>query len=335
MRAILLAAGRGSRLGPLAEHIPKALLECGGQTLIERTIKSYTESGIDDIIVGVGWKGHKVRKHIEQAFHNEAIRIVDVPNYMHGPLQTLVTSLESNNEPCIIGPADSIIDSSILLELIESYKQQSNDLIIAVDREASHGTDVYINESGDVSGLGSKKVGKYLGKSAMLVVTSSNFLDLCKDALAGGMQTIASVINHAIELELSINHAGVTGEWFDIDSIRDLLEANRYVLQRIDDTLENCIFIPTNDTLEIGENLVLDSGIHIGAGVRIKGPSIISADCHIGENVLIGPNVCLGINSFASVGCSISESIVLRSSRIKSGVILSNVIIHGNQIFQV
>ena len=314
--------------------MPKALLECGGQTLIERTLKSYTESGIDDITVGVGWKGHDVRKHIEQAFHNEAIRIIDVPNYMHGPLQTLVTCLESHNEPCIIGPVDSIIDSSIILELVESYKLQSNDLVIAVDREASHGTDVYINESGSVSGLGSKKIGKYLGKSAMLVVTSSKFLDLCKDALAGGMQTIASVINHAIELELSIFHDGATGEWFDIDSIRDLLDANRSLLQRIEDNIENCIFIPANDTLEIGESLVLDSGIHVGDGVRIIGPSIISAGCHIGKNVLIGPNASIGMNSHVSVGCSISESIMLRSSQIKSGVTLSNVVVYENQIFQ-
>ncbi|MHA1638475.1 MAG: NTP transferase domain-containing protein, partial [Candidatus Thorarchaeota archaeon] len=173
MRAIILAAGRGSRIGPLTKHIPKALLECGGQTLIERTINSYIESGIDNITVGVGWNGHEVRKHIEQAFPNETIRIIDVPNYMHGPLQTLFTSLESNNEPCIIGPVDSLVDSHIISELMESYKLQSSDLVIAIDVEAARGTDVYINESRCISGLGSKKDGKYLGKSVMLVAASS------------------------------------------------------------------------------------------------------------------------------------------------------------------
>ena len=168
----------------------------------------------------------------------------------------------------------------------------------------------------------------------MLVAASPKFLELCKDDLADGMQTIASVINHAIELGLNINYAGVTGDWFDIDSIRELLEANRSVLLRTEDNLEKCIFIPTNDILEIGESLVLESGIHLGEGVRIAGPSIISAGCHIEKNVMIGPYASIGMNSFVSVGCSISESIVLRSSRIKSSVTLSNVIVYENQIFQ-
>ena len=140
MRAIILAAGRGSRIGPLTKHIPKALLECAGQTLIERTIKAYAESGIDDITVGVGWNGQKIKEHIEQAFPDEAIRIVDIPNYTHGPLQTLITSLESNNGPCIIGPVDSLIDSGIvdsfgIMELMVfleerfSVKMSGNDLL--------------------------------------------------------------------------------------------------------------------------------------------------------------------------------------------------------------
>lgn len=334
MRAIILAAGRGSRIGPLTEHIPKALLECGGQTLIERTIKTYIESGIEDITVGVGWKGHEVRDHIEQSFHTEAIRTVDVPNYMHGPLQTLVTSLESNNEPCLIGPVDSIMDSSIIMGLLESQKLQHSDLVIAIDRESSHGTDVFIDESGNITGVGIKRSGSYLGKSALLILVSQRFLELCADDLKKGEQKIASVINHAIEQGLSVVHAEITGEWFDIDSITDLLKANQSVLGRLEDPPENCVFIPEGDTLEIGNDLALDNDIHLKTGVHIIGTVVISAGCVIEDNSVIGPYVSLGSNSSVSAGCSIKESVIFNSARIKPGVSLSKVVVHGNEIYQ-
>ena len=47
MRAILLAAGRGTRLGPLGAGRPKCLLRLGGRTLIERLIDGLGAAGMD------------------------------------------------------------------------------------------------------------------------------------------------------------------------------------------------------------------------------------------------------------------------------------------------
>lgn len=53
MKAMLFAAGLGTRLKPLTDNKPKALVEIGGITLLERCIRQLDRSGISDIVVNV------------------------------------------------------------------------------------------------------------------------------------------------------------------------------------------------------------------------------------------------------------------------------------------
>jgi MurNAc alpha-1-phosphate uridylyltransferase len=51
MKAMLLAAGRGERMRPLTDHIPKPLLRIGGQTLIERHLQALAQAGIQEVVI--------------------------------------------------------------------------------------------------------------------------------------------------------------------------------------------------------------------------------------------------------------------------------------------
>ncbi len=62
MRAIILAAGKGSRLNGTSEETPKCLVKLGGTTLIERQIATLQDAGIDDIAIVVGCQAEKVRR---------------------------------------------------------------------------------------------------------------------------------------------------------------------------------------------------------------------------------------------------------------------------------
>jgi choline kinase len=61
MRAIILAAGKGSRLNGVAGNLPKCLVNVGGMTLIERQIQALRSSGVDDIVIVVGHGAGDVR----------------------------------------------------------------------------------------------------------------------------------------------------------------------------------------------------------------------------------------------------------------------------------
>jgi MurNAc alpha-1-phosphate uridylyltransferase len=58
MRAMILAAGRGERLRPLTDSIPKPLIEVGGKSLIEYHIQALAQAGFREIVINQGHLGH-------------------------------------------------------------------------------------------------------------------------------------------------------------------------------------------------------------------------------------------------------------------------------------
>ena len=62
MRAMILAAGRGERLRPLTDRLPKPLLEAGGHRLIEYHLAALAQHGISEIVVNLSWLGERIRE---------------------------------------------------------------------------------------------------------------------------------------------------------------------------------------------------------------------------------------------------------------------------------
>lgn len=62
MRAMILAAGRGERMGELTSATPKPLLRAGGKFLIEHVIGHLKKAGISDIVINVAYLGDQIRQ---------------------------------------------------------------------------------------------------------------------------------------------------------------------------------------------------------------------------------------------------------------------------------
>ena len=60
MKAMILAAGRGERMGVLTDRVPKPLLEAGGRPLIEHQILRLAAAGFRDIVVNLAWLGELI-----------------------------------------------------------------------------------------------------------------------------------------------------------------------------------------------------------------------------------------------------------------------------------
>ena len=65
MKAMIFAAGLGTRLRPLTNDRPKALVEVGGKTMLERVITKLAEAGFDDITVNIHHFGEKIIEFLE------------------------------------------------------------------------------------------------------------------------------------------------------------------------------------------------------------------------------------------------------------------------------
>ncbi|MEM8845353.1 MAG: nucleotidyltransferase family protein, partial [Pseudomonadota bacterium] len=64
MKAMILAAGRGERLRPLTDKLPKPLVRVGHSTLIEHHIKNLSSAGFDSIVINTSHLGNKIQDYL-------------------------------------------------------------------------------------------------------------------------------------------------------------------------------------------------------------------------------------------------------------------------------
>ncbi len=76
MKAIILAAGKGSRLGVLTADAPKPMIEIGGQPLLAHLI-GFLPAIVDEVILAVGYHGEQVKKYFGERYGGRKISYVD------------------------------------------------------------------------------------------------------------------------------------------------------------------------------------------------------------------------------------------------------------------
>ncbi|MEM6819555.1 MAG: nucleotidyltransferase family protein [Pseudomonadota bacterium] len=62
--ALILAAGRGERLRPMTDTLPKPLIEVGGEPLIDHHLRTLSAAGITRVVINLGWLGEQIASHV-------------------------------------------------------------------------------------------------------------------------------------------------------------------------------------------------------------------------------------------------------------------------------
>ena len=58
---MILAAGRGERMRPLTDNVPKPLLQVGGKRLIEYHLQAVRRAGVSEVVINLSWHGEQIR----------------------------------------------------------------------------------------------------------------------------------------------------------------------------------------------------------------------------------------------------------------------------------
>lgn len=139
MKAFILAAGLGTRLKPLTDNKPKALIEVNGITLLENAIKRISESGINSIILNVHHFAGQVIDFIERKkFPGVDITISDETDLLldtGGGLKKVRWFFDEGN-PFLIHNVDILSDIN-LRELINHHLNNDSIATLAVQKRKS------------------------------------------------------------------------------------------------------------------------------------------------------------------------------------------------------
>lgn len=133
MKALLLAAGLGTRLRPLTDDRPKALVEAGGKTLLERNILYLKSQGITEIVINVHHFGEQI---IDFVHHHDFGIPLHISNERELLLDTgggirKAASFFREDGAFLVYNVDVICDMD-LQQMLQTHRQQGNLVTMAV-----------------------------------------------------------------------------------------------------------------------------------------------------------------------------------------------------------
>ncbi|MEM2083143.1 MAG: sugar phosphate nucleotidyltransferase [Nitrososphaerota archaeon] len=229
MKAIILAAGKGTRLLPITETIPKGMLEITpGKTIIDLIISNLEEIGIKEIIIVTRPKF----SHLFNERYGVRVKIVETEYEEFGNLHSLETvfkQLDIEDDEVLVIMSDHIFEVKMLRKLIER-KKRGKLITICIDKNPpwytiQEGLKIRLDES-KVIDLG-KDVPPHHGTDTGLFIFSKEIQPFIQEVINeyGPNAEIITLLKRAKDLDL-IGYVDVTGcTWIDIDTPQDLEKA--------------------------------------------------------------------------------------------------------------
>jgi L-glutamine-phosphate cytidylyltransferase len=223
MRAIILAAGMGTRLRPLTLTTPKALTKVNGQPMLERQVEFLREIGIDEIIVVTGYLHEKFdylkEKYDVTLVHNDKYDIYNniytmylVREYLH---DTYVIDGDNylHNNFLLKNPQTSMYFSAQKPDFKGEWIIRYNDDYRVTDIEVGEGDWEYI-----LCGVSywSEQDGKYIVGKLEEAVSGGNFTELFWDDIV--KDNISNIDVYLQEIH--------TEDTFEVDTVADLEKLN-------------------------------------------------------------------------------------------------------------
>lgn len=159
MQAIMLAAGKGSRLGKYTKNNTKCMLDVHGETLLERAIDALLEAGIKDFILVLGYKKDNVKKFIKEKELDKKINITYVDNDVYDTTNNIYSLYLAKDyliqDDTILLESDLIYDKSIIKKLVNSKYESA--ALIAKYEEWMDGTVVKLNDDNTINSFVERK----------------------------------------------------------------------------------------------------------------------------------------------------------------------------------
>ncbi|MBI2064541.1 MAG: NTP transferase domain-containing protein [Candidatus Yanofskybacteria bacterium] len=118
MQAVILAAGKGTRLRPLTLKIPKPMVVLKGKPILERTLYQLPEE-IDEVILVIGYLGNKIKKYFGSNFAGKHIKYV-VQKEQRGTFHALKQAKKFLNNDFLVLMADDIYFKKDLINLAKN-----------------------------------------------------------------------------------------------------------------------------------------------------------------------------------------------------------------------
>lgn len=237
LKAIILAAGVGSRIRPLTDNCPKCLLKVGRITILERMITNIRDCGIDEVIIVLGYLDTKIENFVEETFPDLSVQFVinDKFSETNTGYSLMLAEAFTSGTGFVKFDADVVFDKNILRKLIDSNHEnclcidrniqldaeevkvvvEGGDRVVRASKTAD--AQLAIGESIGIEKIGSATAKMLFAELTTMMAKSANHQDYYESAY-----------ERLITKNTPFHALDITGlAWTEIDTKEDFLSANQ------------------------------------------------------------------------------------------------------------
>ena len=330
-QAIILAAGKGSRLSKYTKNVPKALLPIKyGQMIIERMLHQLQNNGIQEIVVVVGYKKEnslKIIGEFTKTFKNINIRIAINNEYdTTGTLKSLLIGmdeLKKINEDILVVEGDVVCDESIIEKIV---KDGANTVLGDSSRILDDEAMKYdLDQSGYIHNMSKnlsndKAVGEAIGVVRFGANELSSFLDLSLKIFENNKYAFYEEVINSEQVKFNVIDVS-PHKWTEVDFPSEYKKARQIISDTEKIKIDYSLFEKTTHSPSIFE-LIGDLDIEIKDFCFLANPYLL--------NDLFIEEISLELKQLFSTYPPLQYQLRKSVSKFHDGKILPENIIVGN-----
>ena len=320
MKAVILAAGEGSRLWPFTYSKPKVMIPVANKPILEYVVRSLVANGINDIIMVVGYRKERIMTHFEDGLDYGARIDYAVQKKQLGTAHALLAASKMVKGDFVVLPGDNVIDPKVVEDLL-SADESPCALITESEIPSKYGVvQIRSGKIVDIMEKPEEMVGNLI--STGIYRMSSDAFTRIRSHSRKGFHDLTSVVRDLSSSD-DVLAVHTSGKWIDAVYPWDILRVNETVLRDIGE--EKSGKVEKNVTIKgpvlIGEESLLRSGSYI------QGPVVIGRGCEIGPGTVIYPSTSIGDNVRVSANSVVEESVIMSDATIGPGSHISHCVI--------
>ena len=339
MKAMILAAGKGTRVRPLTDEMPKPMIPIIGKPVMEYLIEELERHGFNEIMINVSHLPEKIESYfgngsrfgveIGYSFegHIEETEIISEALGSAGGIKRIQDFGGFFDDTFLVVCGDALIDLDLTKAVREHWRSGAVASICTASVNAEDVSDygvVVSDESGQITSFQEKpsiedalsnqvNTGIYIFEPEVLdFIPSDKKFDIGSD-----------LFPLLVDKRMRFNAINLPFNWIDIGRISDYWEANQKIMQGELRSIpmpgtqaKPGVWVGLNTQID-WQNCEINGPVYIGSGTRIEadvvinGPSWIGHGCHIRKN------------------SQISKSIIFEYTRIGSDSVIENAVAYG------
>ena len=241
MKAIILSAGQGSRLGHLTDDRPKCLIEFGGRTLLDRQLDTLAANGITESVVVTGFRDDQIERALDRrraAGEGPSVRTVFNPFFkVADNLGSLFLVREELKGNCLVWNGDTLVSNTLMAKVIGN---QRSGICVTVDRKDGYDDDdmkvVRDDDTGRLRAIGKRIASGVNAESIGLLAFRNGGAERFAQAIEREMRTAEGTtvwylrVIHYMAQEGEIWTLDINGEqWGEVDFPEDVALAEELV----------------------------------------------------------------------------------------------------------